>query len=376
MSLTSQTSLESSNGQPFPVSTTSIPTPPPPTLPPPPPPPSLGNNKGTIDNIICQLGSAFALKDLGPLNYFLGIKTVPHVSGIFLSQKKYIFELLQSDGLSNGNPVSSLMVTSSSLSLDDSTAFSNPVKYQQVVGSLQYVTISRPDIVFAVNKVCQYMHALTENHWSVVKRILCYLHGTVEHDAEWAGDSDDRRSTRGFAIYLGSNLISWTARKQHTVSRSFTEAEYKALANTVAELTWLQALFNELGIRSSSTPILWCDNLGCKLNKKELMDRSVRLELAKEKGAFTPGSRYAYIDFAERNGFNKALALDQSKVGGKLINVEEARPRDDSSRPRHSPRVSGKKVLVKELVLVVITEAMNLEDHLDLLNQEDQVNQT
>ncbi|GJZ83974.1 putative RNA-directed DNA polymerase [Tanacetum coccineum] len=253
-----------------------------------------GNNKGTIDNIICQLGSAFALKDLGPLNYFLGIEIVPHVSGILLSQKKYILELLQSAGLSNYNPVSSPMVTSSSLSFDDSTAFSNPVKYRQIVGSLQYVTLSRPNIAFAVNKVCQYMHAPTENHWSAVKWILRYLHGTVEHgmlirrssgstlqaftdvlwkgnpdtsleafsDADRAGDSDDRRSTGGFAIYLGSNLISWTARKQCTVSRSSTEAEYKALADTVAELTWLQALLNELGIHSSSTPILWCDNLG------------------------------------------------------------------------------------------------------------------
>ncbi|GJW02448.1 gag/pol polyprotein [Tanacetum coccineum] len=80
-------------------------------------------------------------------------------------------------------------------------------------------------------------------------------------DADWAGDSDDQQSTGGFAIYLGSNLISWTAHKQRTVSRFCTGAEYKALANTIAELTWLQALFNELGIHSSSTPILWCDNL-------------------------------------------------------------------------------------------------------------------
>ncbi|GKC80891.1 retrovirus-related pol polyprotein from transposon TNT 1-94, partial [Tanacetum coccineum] len=228
-----------------------------------------GNNKGTIDNIIYQLGSAFALKDLGPRNYFLGIEIVSHVSGILLSRKKYILELLQSAGLSNCNLVSSLMVTSSSLSLDDSTAFFNPVKYQQVVGSLQYVTLSWLDIAFAVNKVCQYMHAPTENHWSAIKRILRYLHGTVEHgmlirhssgstiqaftnvlwkgnpntylkafsDADWAGDLDDRWSTGGFAIYL--------------------EAEYKALAHTIAELTWLQALLNELGIHSSSTPILY-----------------------------------------------------------------------------------------------------------------------
>ncbi|GJV81767.1 integrase [Tanacetum coccineum] len=178
---------------------------------------------GTIDNIINQLGSAFALKDLGPLNYFLGIKIVPHVSDILLSQKKYILELLQSVGLFNCNHVSSTMVTLSSLSLDDMTSYSNPVKYRQVVGCSQYVTLSRPDIAFPVNKVCQYMHAPTENHWSVVKRILRYLHGTVEHgmlirrsfsstlqaftgvlwkgnpdtslkafsDADWAGDSDD-----------------------------------------------------------------------------------------------------------------------------------------------------------------------------------------
>ncbi|GJX00615.1 gag/pol polyprotein [Tanacetum coccineum] len=138
------------------------------------------------------------------------------------------------------------------------------------------------------------MHAPTKNHWSAVKLILQYLHGTVEHgmlirrssgstlqdftnvlwkcnpntyleafsDADWVGDSDDRRSTRGFAIYLGSNLISWTTRKQRTVLCSSTEAEYKALVDTIAELTWLQALLYELGIRSSSTPILWCDNLG------------------------------------------------------------------------------------------------------------------
>ncbi|GJY08284.1 gag/pol polyprotein [Tanacetum coccineum] len=76
-----------------------------------------------------------------------------------------------------------------------------------------------------------------------------------------AKDSDDRRSMGGFAIYLGSNLIPWTARKQRMVSRSSTEAEYKALADTVVELIWLQALLHELSIRSSSIPIPWCDNL-------------------------------------------------------------------------------------------------------------------
>nr|GEX67473.1 ribonuclease H-like domain-containing protein [Tanacetum cinerariifolium] len=123
---------------------------------------------------------------------------------------KYILELLQRAGLSNCNPMSSLMVTSSSLSLDDNIAFSNPVKYRHVVGALQYVTLSRPDIAFDVNKV---VSILLLNLSQMLNRIgIQMIDGPL-----W------------FAIYLGSNLISRTTRKPRTVSRSFTEAEYKAL---------------------------------------------------------------------------------------------------------------------------------------------------
>ncbi|KAI3809131.1 hypothetical protein L1987_25100 [Smallanthus sonchifolius] len=167
--------------------------------------------------------------------------------------------------------------------------FDDPVKFRQTVGALQYLTLTRADITFAVNKVCQFMHSLTENHWSAVKRILRYLQGTshlglliqqksasVIHaytdahkrslttfsNADWAGSLDDRRSMGGYAIYHGSNLISWHARKQRTVSRSSTESEYKALADTIAELAWLEALLKELHVSMTLEPILWCDNLG------------------------------------------------------------------------------------------------------------------
>ncbi|GJZ21700.1 retrovirus-related pol polyprotein from transposon TNT 1-94 [Tanacetum coccineum] len=201
--------------------------------------------------------------DLGHCNYFLGIEIVPHVSGILLSQKKYILELLQSAGLSNCNLMSFPMVTSSSLSLDDSTAFSNPVKYRQVEGSLEYVTPSRHDIAFSVNKlnmVCSYVVLLV-----LPFKLLLTCNGKVipilllKLSQMLTGleiQMIDGLRGGGFAIYLSSNLISWTTRKQRTVSRYSTEAEYKALADTVAKLTWLQALLNELGIRSSSTTYL------------------------------------------------------------------------------------------------------------------------
>ena len=114
------------------------------------------------------------------------------------------------------------------------------------------MTLTRHDISFVVNKVCQFLHAPTFVHWSVVKRILRYIHGTISlgpkigpsksmlvsafSDADWVGCVNDRRSTGGFAVFLGDNLISWTARKQPTVSRSSTEAEYKALANATTEM--------------------------------------------------------------------------------------------------------------------------------------------
>lgn len=170
------------------------------------------------------------------------------------------------------------MATSAALSSNDSDPFDNPHLYRSIVGALQYATITRPDLSFAVNKVSQFMHAPTTNHWSAVKRILCYLRGSLHHgitihsssslslhaysDADWAGSLDDRRSTSRFCIYLGQNLISWSAKKQPTVSRSSTEAEYRSLAVTCAEILWLQFLLHELHIILDTHPTLWCDNLG------------------------------------------------------------------------------------------------------------------
>jgi hypothetical protein len=109
---------------------------------------------------------------------------------------------------------------------------------------------------FVVNKVSQFMHNLTVLHWAAVKRILCYLKGSLDHgltiksssdvtlhvfsDSDWAGCPDDRRSTKGYLIFLGPNLISWCSKKQPTVSRSSTEAEYRSLAMASIELVWLK----------------------------------------------------------------------------------------------------------------------------------------
>lgn len=237
-----------------------------------------GNSASHVSGLIKMLGSTFSLKDLGNLNYFLGVEITPHASGIILSQTQYIQNLLQKADMSSSKPVCTPFSSSSKLTKHGSSPLVDFTKYRQIVGSLQYLSLTRPDISFSVNKVCQYMSSPTEEHWIAVKRILRYLQHTKSYglliskeskhdlqvftDADWAGCLDDRRSTTGFALYLGKNLISWGSHKQKIVACSSTESEYKALADTAAEIKWIWSLLSELNFPLKLTPVLWCDNVG------------------------------------------------------------------------------------------------------------------
>jgi histone deacetylase 1/2 len=212
------------------------------------------SSSAATDALLKILSAEFALKDLGDLHYFLGIEVHKVDDGIVLNQTKYAQDVLARVGMTHcsGSPTplsSSEKITAREgdlLGPEDST------NYRSMVGALQYLTLTRPDISYAVNKVCQYLHAPTTVHWTAAKRILRYVKHTLSmgltfmrsnstlvsafSDADWAGCPDDRRSTGGFAVFFGPNLISWSAKKQDTVSRSSTEAEYKSVANATAEI--------------------------------------------------------------------------------------------------------------------------------------------
>jgi len=232
--------------------------------------------------LLHDLAKDFALKDLGKLHYFLGIEVQRSGNGLVMSQKRYAADLLRRAGMTKCKAAETPLAVSEKLSATDGTTLSSDdsTRYRSLVGALQYLTLTRPDISFSVNKVCQFLHSPTSVHWSAVKRILRYVKGTLDmglkirksksmlvsafSDADWAGCVDDRRSTGGFAVFLGPNLISWSSKKQPTVSRSSTEAEYKSLANATAELMWIQKLLDELKIAHQPVARLWCDNIGAR----------------------------------------------------------------------------------------------------------------
>ncbi|XP_033134130.1 uncharacterized protein LOC103837662 isoform X1 [Brassica rapa] len=237
-----------------------------------------GTSTDLVQQVIDALAAKFSIKDMGHLSYFLGIEATRTPQGLHLMQRKYVTDLLHKTNMLHAKPVATPLPSSPKLTLNSGSPLSDPAEYRSVVGSLQYLALTRPDVSYAVNRLSQFMHRPTVDHWNAVKRVLRYLSGTLTHgillrkqsapllhaysDADWAGDSDDYVSTNGYIVYLGSQPLSWTSKKQKGVARSSTEAEYRAVANTAAEVRWVCSLLTELGVNLSSAPTVYCDNIG------------------------------------------------------------------------------------------------------------------
>ncbi|GKE81245.1 ribonuclease H-like domain-containing protein, partial [Tanacetum coccineum] len=182
-----------------------------------------------LQRIIASLHAEFSMTDLGPLNYFLGVSVTRNTSGIFLSQQKYATEILERAGMHTCNPCRTLVDTDFKLAVAGDPV-SDPTLYRRLAGALQYLTFTRPDISYAVQQVCLFMHDPREPHFSALKRILRYVRGTLTSglqlyssttsslvaysDADWAGCPTTRRSTSGYCVFLGSLLF--LLRELHT----------------------------------------------------------------------------------------------------------------------------------------------------------------
>lgn len=237
-----------------------------------------GNNSTFLQSFIKALSQRFSLKNMGQPHYFLGIEIIPTSSGNFLSQHRYIRDLLQKFDMEGAKPSPTPLSSTAVLQLHDGTSSTDATEFRRIIGGLQYLNLTRPDLSYCINKLSQFMHKPTSLHLQHLKRILRYIKLTINHglmlhktaannllaysDADWGGNNDDRTSTSAYIIFFGGNPISWLSRKQRTVARSSTEAEYRAVATATTEIMWLQNLLHELRIPIHDPPRLLCDNVG------------------------------------------------------------------------------------------------------------------
>jgi hypothetical protein len=196
------------------------------------------------------------MKDLGPLHHFLGITVEHRPDGLFLHQHTYTLDILKRAVMADCKPCTTPVDLKAKLAGDSGLPVEDASQFRSIAGALQYLTFTRSDIAYAVQQICLHMHDPWEPHLTPMKHILCYLRGTPDlglmlhrssgsdlvanTDANWTGCPDTWRFTSGYAVFLGDNLISWSAKRLTVVSRSSVEAEYRAVANGVAEATWLR----------------------------------------------------------------------------------------------------------------------------------------
>jgi hypothetical protein len=244
--------------------------------------------KDKIQKVKDALSNRFQMKDLGPCQYYLGMKiTRDRANRILrLGQRTYAEKILRDFGMADCKPAATPMDTSLNIiAAENEYAPPSEVKrwYQGTIGALMYLMLgTRPELAFAISIVSRHAANPTDSHVSAVKRILRYLKGTLDYelvfkggtspligytDADWAGDKSTRRSTSGYIFNIGSGAISWSSKRQPTVALSTCEAEYVAQTQAVKEAIWLKGLLIELSDihnneLSPSAVILYGDNQG------------------------------------------------------------------------------------------------------------------
>eukprot|EP00253_Pinus_taeda_P011730 PITA_11730 len=195
-----------------------------------------GNNESYIASIKKELGKSFEMTDLGYVHYYLGIEVTQHPKSIFLSQKKYIGDLLNRFGMTEFNPLSTPMEQNLKLTSIEGKEFEDATKYRQLVGSLNYLTTTRPNISLAVGILSRYS------------------------DSDFDGDKETGVSTSGYAVSLGSGAVSWRSRKESVPADSATELEYVAAAEATKEIVWLRKILEDLQVKQVQSIPLMIDN--------------------------------------------------------------------------------------------------------------------
>ena len=235
-----------------------------------------GNCENSCMEFAEQMQEKFEMSMQGELRYFLGLQIIQRDDAIVLTQEKYTKELIKRFEMEDAREVAIPIATGTKLSKGTDEKSVNQKEFRKLIGSLLYLTATRPDIVYAVTLCARYQSDPKESHLMAAKRILRYIKGTVNYglhygrtdglalygftDADWAGDVDDRRSTSGGAFYLGSKCVAWHSRKQNSVTLSTTEAEYVAATHATTQMLWMRQQLADLKVEVELPLQLGCDN--------------------------------------------------------------------------------------------------------------------
>jgi hypothetical protein len=230
----------------------------------------------SVDEFKAAMKKEFEMTDLGLMRFFLGLEVEQSEKGIFISQNKYANEVLKRFRMLNCKTTPTPVATGTKLSKEDCSPNVDPTLYKRLVGSLMYLTATRPDIMFAVSLISRFMESPKDSHWQVGKRILRYVAGTSSYgilyssteydvltgftDSDFAGSLDDRKSTSGHVFHLGSGVISWASKKQPIVTLSSAEAEYVAATSAACQAVWLRRVLEGLQQKQEGPTTVYCDN--------------------------------------------------------------------------------------------------------------------
>ena len=233
------------------------------------------NDQALCDEFAELMQKEFEMSLMGELTYFLGLQIKQTPTGLFVSQEKYTRELLVKYNFKDLKGKATPMANGVKLDVDEKGNSVDQKLYRGMIGSLLYLTASRPDILFCVCLCARFQSNPKESHLTAVKRIFRYLIGTENLglwypkgqefsvvgycDADFAGCRVERKSTSGSCIFLGGCLISWNSKKQNSIALSTAEAEYVASGSCTAQILWVQSQLADYGIRIQKIPIM-CDN--------------------------------------------------------------------------------------------------------------------
>ncbi|GKB06044.1 putative ribonuclease H-like domain-containing protein, partial [Tanacetum coccineum] len=231
--------------------------------------------KSWCDKFEALMKGRFQMSSMGELTFFLGLQVKQKADGIFISQDKYVAEILKKFDFVNVKTASTPIETQKPLVKDEEASDVDVHLYRSMIGSLMYLTASRPDIMFAVCACSRFQVTPKTSHLSAVKRIFRYLKGKPKlglwyprvslfdleaySDSDYAGANLDRKSTTGGCQFLGRRLISWQCKKQTIVATSTTEAEYVAAASCCGQVLWIQNQMLDYGFNFMNTKI-YIDN--------------------------------------------------------------------------------------------------------------------